>query len=333
MSYNIRLLFLLGLLPSIILEMGCYSGDGADGSKPSKRESYEVEQWPLLMQNFSSLDDHLGSLKKLKSSSFKYFGDVLEENGIPPNLVQKIIGLVEKNDEIFNGPSYHGLIHSARVANLTAASVSAQKCSDLSKQDRALIIISAFFHDIDPKREKGTPARVWATFNWMDNDPEARSVFAQLERDGKIRTSEIKTLIKFTDFDVDEKKRTQIRIDAEGMATKHFGNRHGFATIWGTRIAFFDQVAMYVGSFKFAVQAVVGLANEFRRISALKKAASGSQEEVTAPSDVAILSSTAQFLAPRLSDENIEWLPQEMLDNLKNVHHLFQTKWSGKKSL
>lgn len=329
MGDTITFRFLLVLLLATIVGSGC---DSHDNYEPP-RESYEVRQWPRLMEQFSELDAHLGSLTKVDSPSFMFFGDVLEENGVSPRLVQELIELVKKNDKQSSGPSYHGLIHSARIANLAAASSKTEKCKALTQHERALIIIAAFLHDIDPHREDGTPARVWATFEWMDKDPEAHEFFVQLERENDIHLNQIKTLIKFTDFDVDEKKRLQILMDAKKMAALHFGKRHEFAETVGEALAFLDQVSMYIGSFNFAVQAVVGLANEFRRSIALTEEKKGNKIVITSPSDVAILSATPLFLKPRLHDKNISWLPKEMHDNLKDVYQSFVRVWSTRKHL
>lgn len=298
-------------------------------------ESFRADHWPRLMQNFSALDKNLGSLysKDIIShnGSFKHFEDSFKDYGLSPMLSAKLIKLLIKNDKNITGPAYHGLVHSIRITNLVSSALAAKNKS-ISDQQKLLLIISAMFHDVDPLRNEGTPARVWATLEWMDSDQNAQEVFGELKKETGISTDQIKALIKFTDFD--PPKEAEIRAQAEQMAALSFSDGGIFAKEYGPILQFLDKVAMYVGSAAFARQAVVGLANEIRQKETLKRKAEGTYNgSVTTPTDANILSDTpAKFLAPLIRERKyFEWLPVEMQENLKNVHESFQLNWAGKK--
>jgi hypothetical protein len=302
----------------LIFQMGCLTPPASE----IKHASYLSEQWPALMKGYSELDQNLGKFSDIDSSmaQFTHFQTFLHNNNVSKEFVQALTNILEISDEKMDRPAYHGLIHTARVGNLTA-SVLNDRGSSLSENQKIIFAVSALLHDIDPARKAGSSPRVSSTFIWMDNDKEIDRMFDILYREKNITKEQIKSVIKYTDFDLNPKKLAAIQMEAEQMTDRNFEKTSAdVVKVWGRRIAYLDQVAMYIGSFEFAVQSVVGLANEFR----------SNNPQVNSPSDAAILSNTHKFLKTRIDDANFSILSKTMQKNLLNVYHQFEKVWAGK---
>lgn len=303
-------------------------------SPTEEQETYRSNQWSALMENYSDLDHHLGSFveRSFSEPTITHFQTLLRTSQVSQKLIDKMTDLLQTSDVDLKHPAYHGFTHSARVGNVTASALAPTLSPNLSDQQKALFTIAALFHDVDPSRARGAPPHVSSTFVWMDSDPNAISFFNDLELETKITKAQIQTVIKYTDFDTDPQKLAAIKRDADQMAEKNF-NGANVDTVkrWGPAIAYFDQVAMYIGSFEFAVQAVVGLAGEFRTVRQLQNSKDGKLDvKVTTPSDVEILRNTSNFLLPRLRDSTFQTLPLIMQTNFKNVQTSFEKHWSGR---
>src|SRR5207302_289483 len=65
---------------------------------------------------------------------------------------------------------YHGLAHTYEVSGLTARML--HSWPKVPAERKVLLILSAAFHDLDPERMPGTPARVEATLVYLQKDPD-----------------------------------------------------------------------------------------------------------------------------------------------------------------
>lgn len=312
-------------LAAIFLQLIILSGCLNPPASEVKQASYLSEQWPALMKGYSPLDQKLGQFHNIDSSiaNFTHFETFLRSNNVSQTFVEQLTNILKSSDEKIDRPAYHGLIHTARVGNLTASVLNDQGNS-LSENQKIILAISALLHDIDPGRKPGSSPRVASTFIWMDNDKNIKQAFDLLYQEKRITKDQIKSVIKYTDFDLDPKKLAAIQIEAEQMTERNFDkDSSDVVKIWGRRLAYLDQVAMYVGSFEFAVQSVVGLANEFR----------SNNPKASSPTDAAILSNTYKFLKTRIDDANFSILSKSMQENLLNVHQQFEKVWAGRNSI
>lgn len=325
-------LSVLALILHLIIPSACSPSDILE--QDPLLDSYQLVHWPMLMSGYSDLDKCLGSLNKnaSKDISCTHFQTSLENKDLSQVLVEQLIGIIQTSDYKVEHPAYHGFIHSARVANVTVAVLDSYVAIGLNKNLKILLTIAALFHDVDPLRIMGTPPRVVETFKWLESDKKALLFFEDLEQKTNITKGQLMAIMKYTDFDLDPKKLAAIRNEADNMVEKHFTKEDAkMMKIWGPRIAYFDQIAMYVGSYEFAVQAVVGLANEFRTLKQERQRAKGILAKVSAPSDASLLSTTSIFLLPRLKDPNFQLLPTNMQENMRNVEAAFSKFWSGRK--
>ncbi|MBI3548247.1 MAG: hypothetical protein HY078_04250 [Elusimicrobia bacterium] len=181
---------------------------------------------------------------------------------------------------------YHSLVHTEEVASLAAAVV--RRRDDMSAGEKALVIVSAALHDLDPERVPDTPARVAATLSYLDDNTEARRLLGAFCRQFEFTTDQVKALILATDYSGEAREQEIIEFRAElAAATAFCDDARGLG--WGRLIAFLDRVASYIGSEEEALRRLSGLARELRT----RKRAGGHPH---GPSDAQVLAETPVFL-------------------------------------
>ncbi len=234
----------------------------------------------------------------------------LREYGVPMPAVRKLYGILSKKethpgkqDEI-----YHGQAHTERVADTLSAILADAPPDVINDKEKALLLVAAALHDVDPKRAPGTPARVAATLEFIDTDPEIGSLIEDLGLNSARGRGQLKTLIKFTDLNLNEAATAEIPRDATQMADENFGPLAGRWSELGQLLAYADRAATYVGTVKFAKQAVDGLAHEARSVSGR-----------ATPTNETIQRGRAKFLAPIAADPFFWLLPEDMRGNFLDV--------------
>ena len=242
------------------------------------------------------------------SGSSSHFMQVLSANGVPAATLGRMAALLRDGHPGVQSRIYHGLSHSLRVANVAAAVIEGPAGRSLTPAQKNLLLTAAALHDYDPSREAGKPARVFATLETLEKEPAAAGLMRELSAAG-VSAGQVKALIKYTDFHPDPAQREQIRREADAMAAAAFPGEAGlaWAKLWGPRLAFVDQSAMYTDSPAYARQAVIGLANE-----------------LGAPAD-AVLAGTHKFLKPLLESPDFALLPGYLQANFRSVHRYFET--------
>jgi hypothetical protein len=299
-----------------------------------KQEIYRSTDWQTIMQGHSDLDKDLANYWANDTSpnwTNTHFQTLLLTNNVSPNVINHFTEVLLSAEKLLDRPAYHGPVHTARVGNV-AASVLSTTGKDLSKTQKILFTIAALLHDIDPHRPLGTAPRVSATFLWMDTDKNIVDLLQDLHRENGITKNQIKAVIKYTDFDIDPIKLAAIKTEANRMADDYFDAVNAaIVKVWGPRIAFIDQVAMYIGSYDFAFESVIGLGNEFRtaKENALRSE-KNINEKVNSPTDVDLLRNTAAFLKQRLNDPNFSILPPAMQSNFIQIQEKFDARWTNK---
>ncbi|TBR21165.1 hypothetical protein EPO15_10945, partial [bacterium] len=236
------------------------------------------------------------------------FLQALSRGGIPTATLGKLAELLKTGHPGDQTRVYHGLSHSVRVANVALAVLDGPAGRGMSPEARNTLLVAAALHDYDPARTPGSPARVSATLDVLQNDPKAAPLMRELAAAG-VDLAQVKALIKYTDFSPDPAARAQIRVDADALAAAAFKTPEAlaWAKLWGPRLSFVDQSAMYVDSPAFARQAVIGLANE-----------------LNAPADK-VLAGTHNFLKPLIESPDFALLPPALQANFRAVHRYFVT--------
>lgn len=217
----------------------------------------------------------------------------LEALGAPRALTTRLrLFLVERhpgNQERI----YHGLAHSCEVAGLTARLL--RSWPRVPRGRKALLILAAALHDVDPRRKPGTPARVEATLEHLETDPEARALLEDFGARFDFTPAQVGALILATDYspypEEMKAKRAQFVRASRGV----FGD-DPWVPEWGRRLAYWDQISTYLDSTEKARRRVAGLARELR--AAARK-----------PLDMSEISE--RFLSGLRRDPLFEYLPLE----------------------
>ncbi len=175
--------------------------------------------------------------------------------GMPRAPIARLLNILKTSHPGDQKKIFHDLGHSLRVSNAMAAILDGPAGKNLSNGVKATLLIAAALHNVDPSRPPGTPARVAATLEYLDTDPEARELFREL-RAGQKTVNQIKTLIKFTDFNPAPGEPAKLQQAAESMAREHFGADAEEWAELGRLLAFADQSVMYLDSVALAEEAI-----------------------------------------------------------------------------
>src|SRR5688572_7266300 len=192
-----------------------------------------------------------------------YFAVALEKLGASMSLVSKLENYVASPGRHPGAQNevYHGLHHTYDVAAVVARLLEHPSAKTLTREQKALILLSAVFHDIDPKRKPGDPASVARTFDLLSGDLETLSVLEDIQKELGVTGPQLKAMIKGTDFSPRQEVRDAIAADSERLLKDQFGGAE-WAKTWSQHIANGDKLASYVADGAYADRLVRGLANE-----------------------------------------------------------------------
>ena len=156
---------------------------------------------------------------------------------------------------------YHGLAHSCEVADLTARMLGSWP--RVPKGRKILLVLAAALHDVDPHRPHGTPARVSATIDYLETDPEAAALLDDFGERFGFTPAQVRALILATDYSPFPEEMQAKREHFEQASRGVFGD-DPWIPEWGRRLAYWDQISTYLDSVEKARRRVAGLARELR---------------------------------------------------------------------
>lgn len=185
----------------------------------------------------------------------------LEALGAPRSLTARLRQFLSERHAGNQERVYHNLAHSCEVAGLTARLL--KSWPRVPRGRKALLILSASVHDVDPTRRPGTAPRVAATIEHLENDGEARALLYDFGELFDFTPAQVCALILATDYspfpEEMKAKRDQFMKASQGV----FGD-DPWIPEWGRRLAYWDQISTYLDSTEKARRRVAGLARELR---------------------------------------------------------------------
>lgn len=249
-----------------------------------------------------------------------YFLEALKKLGAGEELVGRLYDYQTKRHPGEQNKIYHGLTHSQDVPSLMSAVFDRLPMALVSRNRRALLLVAAALHDIDPARVPGTPARVAATLEYLSQDPESRALLAEFGEVFAFTPGQVQALIKATDFHMDPAVLAKIQEDFQAMARAEFPEEadRGWAVEWGRRLAFVDKAVSYVGTVETAAAQVRNLAGEIRAGIA---AATGKTAEHPTADEMS--AGTPAFLKTLRESPEFSYLPPEFQSRFESVQAYF----------
>jgi hypothetical protein len=232
-------------------------------------------------------------LKKKRQNPRMPFMKELEALGAPRALTTRLRLFLISRHPGEQERIYHCLAHSCEVAGLTARLL--RSWPRVPRGRKVLLILSAAVHDVDPHRKPGTPARVAATIEHLENDPEARALLRDFGELFDFTPAQVCALILATDYSPFPEEMKAKRANFVRASQGVFGD-DPWIPEWGRRLAYWDQISTYLDSTEKARRRVAGLARELR---ATKRRPLGM-------SDI-----SGRFLAALRRDPLFEYLPLE----------------------
>jgi hypothetical protein len=161
---------------------------------------------------------------------------------------------------------YHSLAHTYEVAGLTGQML--HKWPNVPAGRKVLLILAAAMHDVDPHRKPGTPARVEATLEHLETDPEARRLLNDFAEKFGFTPDQVGTLVMATDYSARPKEKRQ-KLKAFLKANEASFGQDPWIPEWGRRLAYWDQIATYLHTTPAEARSrVAGLGRELRRARA-----------------------------------------------------------------
>jgi cell division septation protein DedD len=235
--------------------------------------------------------------------------------GVPEELTSRLVAFLAARHPGNQDRIYHGQGHSYEVAGFAARVV---ESADMPPARKILLIFAASLHDVDPERVPDTPARVSATLEHLDADPEARALVADFGSRYGFTAAQVKALIMATDFSMDRAEMKARQEAFKSAAVAAFPGED-FGLVWGRRLAFVDQSSTYLGDLSGARRRVEGLAHEIRtQLDAARKG--------PGPTDAQILAGTGQFLLILRQDSNFAVLPADLQNKFDAVESYFSAR-------
>jgi|GEM_PF-1248372 len=239
----------------------------------------------------------------------------LKRLGVPDELAAGLHDFLDVRHPGDQNSIYHGAGHTREVAGFTARLVEGQ---DLPAARKILLIFAAALHDIDPDRAPNTPARVSATLEHLDKDPQARALVAEFGARYGFTADQVKALILATDFSpVPAELEAKQAVFARAAEAAFPGD--DFGKVWGERLSFVDQASTYLGDVALARERVVGLAHEIR--AQIK--ASGYDG---GPTDEQMLAGSYRFLSVLRQSPDFALLPPDLRENFDAVLAYFKER-------
>lgn len=187
----------------------------------------------------------------------------LRSLGVPATLAARLRAFLRTRHPGRQDRLYHCLDHTYEVAALTARMLNSWP--RVPQGRKVLLALAAAFHDIDPTRRAGTPARVEATLKHLKTDPAARRLVADFGRKFGFTLAQVSALIMATDYSPHpDEMRGKRRAFAKAQRAA-FGE-DPWIEQWGKRLAYWDQIGSYLGTPALARRRVAGLTRELRAL-------------------------------------------------------------------
>jgi hypothetical protein len=232
-------------------------------------------------------------LKKKRQNPRMPFMKELEALGAPRALTTRLRLFLSERHAGKQDRVYHNLAHTCEVAGLTARLL--RSWPRVPRGRKALLILAAAVHDVDPKRRPGTAPRVASTISYLENDPEARALLWEFGEHFDFTPAQVCALILATDYSPFPEEMKAKRAHFVKASQGVFGD-DPWIPEWGRRLAYWDQISTYLDSTEKARRRVAGLARELRA-------------EKRKPLGMSEISS--RFLAALRRDPLFEYLPLE----------------------
>ncbi len=185
----------------------------------------------------------------------------LEALGTPRPLAESLRAFLADRHPGDQKRIYHGLEHTCEVAALTARML--RSWPRVPRSRKVLLIIAAALHDVDPARRPGTPARVEATLEHLEDDREARALLWAFGEHFDFTPAQVCALILATDYSPFPEEMKAKRAQFERASQGVFGD-DPWIPEWGRRLAYWDQISTYLETVPKARSRVAGLARELR---------------------------------------------------------------------
>lgn len=164
---------------------------------------------------------------------------------------------------------YHSLAHTLEVAALTARML--RKWPRVPAERKVLILLAAALHDLDPERCPGTPARVQATLEYLQNDEDAHALIAAFCDRFHFTPGQVGALIMATDYSAHPEEMAELQ-HAFKRAHKYAFGDDPWIDEWGRRLAYWDKIATYLHNTpEESRRRVAGLGRELRTSGAWRR--------------------------------------------------------------
>ena len=183
--------------------------------------------------------------------------------GVPATLCSRLIRFLKERHPGEQEKIYHSFAHTVEVADLTARML--RRWPKVPADRKILIALAAALHDLDPERYPGTPARVHATIEYLQNNEEAHDVVSAFCDRFHFTPSQVAALIMATDYSADKQELKRMQ-EAFKRAHKYAFGDDPWIDLWGRRLAYWDKIATYLENApEESRRRVAGLGREMRR--------------------------------------------------------------------
>jgi hypothetical protein len=193
-----------------------------------------------------------------------YFAVALEKMGVSMGLVGKLENYIAAPGRHPGAQTevFHGLHHTYDVAAVVARMLEHPSAKTLTREQKALILLSALFHDIDPTRKPGDAASVARTLDLLTSDPETAQVLDDVKAELGVTPAQMKAFIKATDYSPNKEVREANAAETQRLLKEQFGDAE-WAQTWSKHVGNGDKLSSYLADPAYADRQVRGLANEF----------------------------------------------------------------------
>lgn len=179
--------------------------------------------------------------------------------GASPDEVARLRAFLAERHPAAGAEVYHGLEHTEEVASLAARVVACRP--DMTPGEKALFVLAAALHDVDPDRAAATAPRVLGTLAHLAEDREARVLVADFGRRFGFAPEKVMALVLATDFGPTARERAEKDAALERAVTAAFRGDPRAAG-WARLLSYLDRAATYALGAETARARVAGLERE-----------------------------------------------------------------------
>ncbi|MBI3552163.1 MAG: hypothetical protein HY077_06570 [Elusimicrobia bacterium] len=209
-------------------------------------------------------------MPKAGKKPYPEFTAELRKLGVPAHLCARLKAFLKDRHPGDQERIYHGLAHTHEVAGLTAHML--HRWPKVPAERKVLLILAAAFHDLDPERQPGTPARVEATLTYLRADDDARGLVAEFCDRFHFTPGQVSALIMATDYSEHPGQMASKKKAFERAHRYHFPD-DPWVSQWGHRLAYWDQIGTYLHNTpEESRRRVAGLGREMRSIGVWRRA-------------------------------------------------------------